>query len=111
MKFNFMVKMKDMISYYLKDMETEFTCKKVTAQEYYKKFGLNENSLAKTSCHYAYNGQYLEFILRKVFELDYTSNPNDNVLEQVDKELENAIETNCFSPYNGPIAKSSSELD
>ena len=111
MDFEFLTFLKGMISYYIKEMERLIDYKNITLQEYFEQYGIDCQLKAKTSCHYAYNVRYLEFILKRAFELGYLTNPNDSILDQVEKELENAIKKDLFPKYSYPIAKSSAELD
>ena len=107
MDFDFTIKIKDMISFYLKCIDIEMKDENLTAQKYFEKYGIHEQSKVKTSCWFAYGGQYLEFILSRAFSLGYLTNPSDDILIQVDKELK----TQPFPERKYPIAESSADLD
>lgn len=101
-----------LINYYLKEMENEFKCKSLSAQEYFKHYGINQDIENKTSCMFAYNGNYLHFILQKAFELGYLTTPNSEIITRVEELLQNEIDKGTFlKDYNGPIVKSSNDLD
>ena len=110
MDFDFTIKMKDMISYYLESIKIFMNSENLTPQEYFEKYGIHEQSKAKTSCWFAYNGRYLEFILSKTFSLGYLTNPSDDILKQALKELDELIKQGCFEDKH-PIAESSADLD
>ena len=101
-------RIKEFIEFYLKEMIIEFSCKGLSAQEYFEQYGIDEQAKNKTSCEFNYSGDYLEFILKRSFELGYLTNPDDIILLQVDKELQ---EIQFDDTYNGPIAESSADLD
>lgn len=108
MNFDFTIKMKDMISYYLKCIDIEMKSESLTAQGYFEKHGLVKDAITKTCCFYAYKDIYLEFILNKAFELGYLLKPKDEILIQVNNELQKA---DLPMTYNGPIAECSADLD
>ena len=108
MNFDFTIKMKDMISYYLKCIDIEMSSAKLTPQQYFEKHGLVKDAIAKTCCFYAYKDIYLEFILNRSFELGYLIKANDQILIQVNNELQTA---DLPMTYNGPIAECSADLD
>ena len=105
-----MTQKKAMISYYLQCIKVLMDSENLTPQEYFEKYGIHEQSKAKTSCYFAYNGRYLAFILSKTFALGYLINPSDEILQQALEELEELIEQGYFE-NKYPIAKSSSDLD
>ena len=107
MDFDFTIKMKDMISFYLKCIDIEMKAENLTAQEYFERYCINDFYLRKTSAFKVYNADYLSFILKKAYELGYFLNPSDDILIQVDKELK----TQPFPEHNSPIAESSADLD
>ena len=107
MDFDFTIKMKDMISYYLKCIDIEMKGENLTAQEYFEKYGINDYYLRKTCAFKAYRADCLSFILKRAYELGYFSNPSDDILVQVDKELK----TQPSPKRNPPIAESSADLD
>ena len=105
---------KKMIDYYLKEMKINFECKKVTPAQYFEEYSIDEYILCKTSCMYAYNGQYLKFILNRAFELGYLNNQDDDILEQVDIDLRHLIDNNTFESntyYDNTVITNSSNLD
>ncbi len=104
-------RIKEFIEFYLKEMEIEFSCKGLSAQEYFEQYGIDEQLKNKTSCEFNYSGDYLEFILKRSFELGYLTNPDESVLLQVEKDLQAEIDKGSFNKYNGPIAESSADLD
>ena len=110
MDFDFTIKMKDMISYYLKCIKVLVDSENVTPQEYFEKYGIHEQSKAKTSCCFAYNGRYLEFILSKTFSLGYLTKPSDEILQQALEALDELIKQGYFENKH-PIAESSADLD
>lgn len=83
---------KKLIEFYLKEMKIELTCKNLSAQEYFDKYGINKEAWAKTSCNNQYSGTYLGYILNRAFELGYLTTPDDAILLQVDKDLQSEIE-------------------
>lgn len=107
MDFDFTIKMKDMISFYLKCIDIEMKAENLTAQEYFEKYGINEYYLMKTCAFKAYRDDCLSFILKRSYELGYLLSPSDDILVQVDKELK----TQTFPEHNYPIAESSADLD
>ena len=107
MDFDFTIKMKDMISYYLKCIDTELKSENLTAQEYFEKYGINDFYLSKTCAFKNYKDNYLAFILKRSYELGYFLSLNGDILKQIHKELE----TQSFPEYNYPIAESSADLD
>ena len=107
MDFDFTIKMKDMISFYLKCIDIEMKAENLTAQEYFEKYGINDFYLRKTCAFEAYRADCLSFILKKAYELGYFLNPSDDILKQVEEELE----TQSFSERNYHIAESSADLD
>ena len=107
MDFDFTIKMKDMISFYLKCIDIEMKGENLTAQEYFEKYGINDFYLSKTCTLKNYKTDYLYFILKKAYELGYFLNPSDDILIQVDKELK----TQSFPERKYPIAESSADLD
>ena len=107
MDFDFINKMKDMISYYLKCIDTEMKGEDLTAPEYFEKYGINEFYKSKTNVYKGGKDQVVNFILKKAFELGYLTNQSDDILKQVEEELE----TQPFPERNYPIAESSADLD
>ena len=107
MDFDFTIKMKDMISYYLKCIDVEMKGENLTVQEYFERYGINDFYLRKTCALKNYKDDYLAFILKRSYELGYFSNPSDDILVQVDKELK----TRSFPEHDYPIAESSADLD
>ena len=107
MDFDFTIKMKDMISYYLKCIDIEMKGENLTAQEYFEKYGIKEYCLMKTCAFKNYKADYLAFILKKAFELGYLTNPSDDILKQVNEELKNQ----SFPEHNYTIAECSADLD
>ena len=107
MDFDFTIKMKDMISFYLKCIDIEMKGENLTAQEHFEKYGINDFYLRKTCTYHAYRADCLIFILTRAYELGYFLNPIDDILIQVDKELK----TQSFPERNSPIAESSADLD
>ena len=87
MDFDFTIKMKDMISFYLKCIDIEMKAENLTAQEYFEKYGINDFYLRKTCAFKEYKAEYLSSILKRAYELGYFLNPSDDILIQVDKEL------------------------
>lgn len=108
MDFDFTIKIKDMISYYLKCIYIEMKSESLTAQGYFEKHGLVKDAITKTCCFYAYRNIYLEFILNRAFELGYLLKQKDEILKQVNNELQTA---DFPMIYNGPIAECSADLD
>lgn len=107
MDFDFTIKMKDMISFYLKCIDIEMKAENQTAQEYFEKYGINDFYLSKTCAFKPYSADCLSFILKKAYELGYFLNPSDDILIQVDKELK----TQSFPERNFPVAECSADLD
>ena len=107
MDFDFTIKMKDMISYYLKCIDIEMKDENLTAQEYFEKYGINDFYLSKTCAFKNYKDNYLAFILKRSYELGYLLSPSDDILIQVDKELK----TQPFPERNSPNAECSADLD
>ena len=107
MDYDFTIKMKDMISFYLKCIDIEMKAENLTAQEYFEKYGINDFYLRKTCAFKVDRADRLSFILKKAYELGYFLNPSDDILIQVDKELE----TQTFPERKYPIAESSADLD
>ena len=107
MDFDFTIKMKDMISFYLKCIDIEMKGENLTAQEYFEKYGIKEYCLMKTCAFKAYRADCLSFILKRAYELGYFLSPSDDILIQVDKELE----TQSFPEHNHHIAECSTDLD
>ena len=107
MDFDFSIKMKDMISYYLKCIDIEMKGENLTAQEYFEKYGIKEYYLMKTCAFKAYRDDCLSFILKRAYELGYFLNPSDDILKQVKEELKNQ----SFPERKYPIAESSADLD
>ena len=107
MDFDFTIKMKDMISFYLKCIDIEMKAENLTAQEYFEKHGINDFYLNKTSAFKAYRAVCLSFILKRAYELGYFLSPSDDILIQVDKELK----TQPFPERNSPNAECSADLD
>ena len=107
MDFDFTIKIKDMISFYLKCIDIEMKAENLTAQEYFGKYEINDFYLRKTCTLKNYKADYLAFILKKAFELGYLTNPSDDILKQLEEELE----TQSFPESNYPIAKLSADLD
>lgn len=107
MDFDFTIKMKDMISFYLKCIDIEMKAENLTAQEYFEKYDINDFYLRKTCTFKAYRAVCLSFILKRAYELGYFLNPSDDILMQVDKELK----TQSFPERNPPIAECSADLD
>ena len=108
MDFDFTIKMKDMISYYLKCIDTELKNENLTAQEYFERYGINDFYLRKTCAFKNYKADdYLAFILKRSYELGYFLSPNGDILNQINKELE----TQSFPEHNHTIAESSADLD
>ena len=109
MDFDFTLQRK-MISYYLECVKVLVDSENLTTQEYFEKHGIHEQSKAKTSCWFAYNGRYLEFILSKTFSLGYLTNPSDDILNQALEELDELIKQGYFEDKH-TIAESSADLD
>ena len=107
MDFDFIIKMKDMISYYLKCIDIEMKGENLTAQEHFEKYGINDFYLRKTCAIKNYNADYLTFILKRAYELGYFLSPSDDILKQVNEELKNQP----FPEHKYPIAESSADLD
>ena len=107
MDFDFTIKIKDMISFYLKCIDIEMKAENLTAQEYFGKYGINDFYLSKTCAFKNYKADYLSFILKRAYELGYFLNPSDDILIQVDKELK----TQPFPERDSPIAECSADLD
>ena len=108
MDFDFTIKMKDMISYYLKCIDTELKSENLTAQEYFERYGINQFYKSKTNVYKGGgDGMPFDFVLKRAYELGYFSNPSDDILVQVDKELK----TQPFPEHKHPIAESSADLD
>lgn len=107
MDFDFTIKIKDMISFYLKCIDIEMKGENLTAQEYFEKYDINDFYLRKTCALKNYKDYYLSFILKKAYELGYFLNPSDDILIQVDKELK----TQSFPERNSPVAECSADLD
>ena len=78
MDFDFTIKMKDMISFYLKCIDIEMKAENLTAQEYFEKYGIKEYYLMKTCAFQAYRDDCLSFILKRAYELGYFLNPNSD---------------------------------
>ena len=108
MGFNFTIQIKKMISFYLKSINIEKSSENLPAQEHFSKYGINDYYLKKTCAYHAYKADCLRFILTRAFELGYFTNQNDDILQQIDKELENV---SFPRTYQGPIAKNSADLD
>ena len=107
MDFDFIIKMKDMISFYIKCIDIEMKAENQTAQEHFEKYGINDFYLSKTCAFKAYRADCLSFILKRAYELGYFLSPSDDILIQVDKELKNQ----SFPERNSPIAECSADLD
>ena len=108
MSFGFTIQIKKMVSFYLKSINIKMSSENLTAQEHFSKYGIDEYALMKTCAYHAYRADCLKFILTRAFELGYFTNQNDDVLQQIDKELE----TVSFpSTFNGTTAKNSADLD
>lgn len=107
MDFDFTIKMKDMISFYLKCIDIEMKGENLTAQEYFEKYDINDFYLRKTCAIKNYKAVCLSFILKRAYELGYFLSPSDDILIQVDKELK----TQSFPEHNSPIAECSADLD
>ena len=108
MDFDFTIKMKDIISYYLKCIDIEMKGENLTAQEYFEKYGINQFYKSKTNVYKGgKDGEFVNFILKRAFELGYLTNPSDDILIQVDKELK----TQPFPEHNHHIAECSADLD
>ena len=107
MDFDCIIKIKDMISFYLKCIDIEMKAESLTAQEYFEKYDINDFYLRKTCAFKAYRADCLSFILKRAYELGYFLSPSDDILIQVDKELK----TQSFPERNAPIAESSADLD
>ncbi len=105
---NFSIIIKKMISFYIKSINIEMSSKNFTAQEYFEKHGINEYALMKTCAYHAYTADYLKFILTRAFEFGYFINQNDDILQQIDRELENI---SFPRSYDSPITESSADLD
>ena len=108
MDFDFTIKMKDMISFYLKCIDIEMKGENLTAQEYFEKYGINQFYKSKTNVYKGgKDGEFVNFILKKAFELGYLTNPSDDILKQVAEELK----TQFFPERNSPNAECSADLD
>ena len=107
MDFDFIIKMKDMISFYLKCIDIEMNAENLTAQEYFEKYDINDFYLRKTCAIKNYKAVCLTFILKKAYELGYLTNPSDDILKQVNAELKNK----SFPEHNNHIAECSADLD
>ena len=107
MDFDFTIKMKDMISFYLKGIDIEMKAENLTAQEYFEKYGKNDFYLIKTCTLKNYKADYLDFILKRSYELGYFLSPSDDILKQVNEELK----TQPFPERKYPSAESSADLD
>ena len=108
MDFDFIIKMKDMISFYLKCIDIEMKGENLTAQEYFEKYGINQFYKSKTNVYKGGgDGEFVNFILKRAFELGYLTNPSDDILKQVAEELE----TQSFPEHNHHIAECSADLD
>ena len=107
MDFDFTIKMKDMISFYLKCIDIEMKGENLTAQEYFEKYGINDFYLGKTCAFKNYKANCLSFILKRAYELGYLLSPSDDILKQVAEELE----TQSFPEHNHHIAECSADLD
>ena len=107
MDFDFTIKIKDMISFYLKCIDIEMKGENLTAQEYFEKYDINDFYLRKTCAYHPYKADCLKFILTRVFELGYFLSPSDDILIQVDKELK----APSFPERNSPVAECSADLD
>lgn len=108
MDVDFIIKMKDMISFYLKCIDIEMKGENLTAQEYFERYGINQFYKSKTNVYKGGgDGMTFDFVLNRAYELGYFLNPSDDILIQVDKELK----TQPFPERNPPIAESSADLD
>lgn len=78
---------KKLINYYLNEIRFDLAGKNMSAQEYFDKYGINEQAWAKTSAIHGYSGEYLKYILNRAFALGYLTTPDDAILLQVNKDL------------------------